>query len=128
MPGGTHWGGGVSISARDQARIGQLLLDGGRGGGRQIAPARLAASAWPTPCAIAPFYGRLVWLNPEGRAFPGASAQAVFMLGAGGQTVWVDPALDAVVVLRWLDPAHAPGVIRRLASALTDIATRKQST
>src|SRR6185436_450619 len=29
VPGGTHWGGGVSISARDQARIGQLLLDGG---------------------------------------------------------------------------------------------------
>ena len=28
VPGGTHWGGGVSISARDQARIGQLLLDG----------------------------------------------------------------------------------------------------
>lgn len=24
VPGGTHWGGGVSISARDQARIGQL--------------------------------------------------------------------------------------------------------
>jgi len=29
VPGGTHWGGGVSISARDQARVGQLLLDGG---------------------------------------------------------------------------------------------------
>ena len=127
VPGGTHWGGGVSISARDQVRIGQLLLDGGRGAGRQ-----LVSRAWlermRTPCAVAPFYGRLLWLNPEGRAFPGASAQAVFMLGAGGQTVWVDPDLDAVVVLRWLDPAHAPGVIRRLASALTDIATRKQST
>ena len=29
VPGGTHWGGGVSIGARDQARLGQLLLDGG---------------------------------------------------------------------------------------------------
>ena len=29
VPGGTHWGAGVSISARDQARIGQLVLDGG---------------------------------------------------------------------------------------------------
>ncbi|HEX6722694.1 MAG TPA: serine hydrolase domain-containing protein, partial [Burkholderiaceae bacterium] len=27
VPGGSHWGGGVSIGARDQARIGQLLLD-----------------------------------------------------------------------------------------------------
>ena len=31
VPGGTHWGAGVSISARDQARIGQLVLDGGAG-------------------------------------------------------------------------------------------------
>jgi CubicO group peptidase (beta-lactamase class C family) len=38
VPGGTHWGGGVSISARDQARIGQLLLDGGAHQGRQIIP------------------------------------------------------------------------------------------
>ncbi len=117
VPGGTHWGGGVSISARDQARIGQLLLDGGRGAGRQ-----LISRAWlermRMPCAAAPFYGRLLWLNPEARAFPGASAQAFFMLGAGGQTVWMDPVLDAVVVLRWLDPAHAPDVVQRLAGAL----------
>src|SRR5512134_1581695 len=38
VPGGTHWGGGVSISARDQARIGQLLLDGGAYRGRQLIP------------------------------------------------------------------------------------------
>ena len=30
VPGGTHWGAGVSISARDQARLGQLLLDDGQ--------------------------------------------------------------------------------------------------
>jgi hypothetical protein len=29
VPGGTHWGGGVSISARDQARLAQLVLQGG---------------------------------------------------------------------------------------------------
>ena len=38
VPGGTHWGGGVTISARDQARIGQLLLDGGVHEGRQLVP------------------------------------------------------------------------------------------
>jgi CubicO group peptidase (beta-lactamase class C family) len=42
VPGGTHWGAGVSISARDQARIGQLVLDDGRAPGRPAAdPARL---------------------------------------------------------------------------------------
>jgi len=41
------------------------------------------------------------------------------MLGAGGHTVWIDPVLDAVVVLRWLDAAHAPAVMRQIGSALT---------
>jgi CubicO group peptidase (beta-lactamase class C family) len=113
VPGGTHWGGGVSISARDQARIGQLLLDGGLG---------LLPDGWAKlmrePCVIAPFYGLLVWLNPNGRAFPGASPDACFMQGAGGHMVWIDPGLDAVVVTRWLDPAHTPAFITAVSGAL----------
>ena len=46
VPGGTHWGGGVSISARDQARVGQLLLDGGSHRGGQVLPA-----AWVRRCS-----------------------------------------------------------------------------
>ena len=117
VPGGSHWGGGVSISARDQARIGQMMLDGLRGARPTIITAQWI-EAMGEPCPVAPFYGKLVWLNRDGRAFPGASAQALFMLGAGGHTVWVDPGLDAVVALRWLDPAHAPAVIRQIAAAL----------
>ena len=117
VPGGTHWGGGVSISARDQARIGQLVLDHGVSAGRQIVP-RAWLDKMAEPCPVAPFYGRLVWLNRDGEAFPGASRYAVFMRGAGGNTVWVDPAFEAVVVLRWLDPEHLPAAIEQLATAL----------
>ncbi len=117
VPGGSHWGAGVSISARDQARIGQLLVDGGVADGRQLI-ARSWLERMAVPCPIAPFYGRLLWLNRSGQAFPGASTRAVFMLGAGGHDVWVDPELDAVVVLRWLDPAHAGSAIRQIATAL----------
>jgi CubicO group peptidase (beta-lactamase class C family) len=117
VPGGSHWGGGVSIGSHDQALIGQLLLDGGVAGGRSIVP-RAWIERMAEPCAIAPFYGRLVWLNRTGEAFPGASRRAVFMQGAGGHHVWVDPELDAVVVLRWLDPAHASQTIRRIGAAL----------
>ena len=117
VPGGSHWGAGVSISAHDQARIGQLLLDGGAAGGRQLVPrAWIESMAVSSP--VAPFYGRLVWLDPDGSAFPGASPRAVFMVGAGGHLVWVDPELDAVVVLRWLDPSHTPAAVRRIAAAL----------
>ena len=117
VPGGTHWGAGVSISAHDQARIGQMLLDGGAGAGRQIVPKDWLERMFD-PCPIAPFYGRLIWLNRSGLAFPGASKQAVFMLGAGGHFVWIEREFDAVVVLRWLDPAHAPVVIQQIATAL----------
>ena len=117
VPGGTHWGAGVSISARDQARVGQLLLDGGSAGGRPLIP-RDWIARMREPIPIAPFYGRLLWLNRDGRAFPGASTQAFFMLGAGGHYVGVDPALHAVLTLRWLDPVHAPAAIQALSAAL----------
>ncbi|WP_088285737.1 serine hydrolase [Ideonella sp. A 288] len=117
VPGGTHWGGGVSIGARDQARVGQLLLDDGLHDGHQLVPAdwvrRMRA-----PSASAPFYGWLMWLNPGGTAFPGASPEASFMVGAGGHLTWVEPAFDAVVVVRWLDPAHTAGFVRRVGAAL----------
>ena len=118
VPGGTHWGAGVSISARDQARVGRLVLDGGAApDGRQLIP-RDWIEKMKAPSPIAPFYGRLLWLNREGRAFPGASHDAVFMVGAGGHYTWIDPGLAAVVVLRWLDPAYASLAIPRLAAAL----------
>jgi CubicO group peptidase (beta-lactamase class C family) len=117
VPGGTHWGAGVSISAHDQARIGQLVLDGGIGAGRPLVE-RAWLERMAAPCAVAPWCGRLVWLNRSGRAFPGASRRAQFMVGAGGHYVWIEPELDAVVVLRWLDPQHANSTIVRIAAAM----------
>ena len=119
VPGGTHWGGGVSISARDQARIGQLLLDEGAHKGRQLIP-----SDWvrrmQEPCVTAPFYGLLTWLNRDGRMFADASRASWFMFGAGGNTVWIDPDHDAVVVSRWLDGNHSAGFVSRVVAALED--------
>lgn len=117
VPGGTHWGGGVSISARDQAKIGQLLLNDGAVNGQQIVPQNWG-KRMRQPCAIAPFYGWLMWLNPDGTQFPGASKTASFMIGAGGHYTWVEPACDAVVVVRWIDSAHAPEFIARVATVL----------
>lgn len=119
VPGGTHWGGGVTISARDQARVGQLLLDGGVHEGRELIP-----KAWVQrmhePCAAAPFYGLLTWLNADGRLFADASRSSYFMFGAGGHMVWVDPDNEAVVVARWLDGAHSAGFVRRVTQPLGD--------
>ncbi len=119
VPGGTHWGGGVSISARDQARIGQLLLDGGVHAGRQLVP-REWVRRMHAPCAVAPFYGLLTWLNADGRLFADASRASWFMFGAGGHTVWIDPAHEAVVVARWLDGAHSAEFVRLVTRGLAD--------
>ena len=117
VPGGSHWGGGVSISARDQARIGQVLLDGGKHSGVQLLPAEWV-SRMQQPCAIAPFYGWLTWLNRDGRLFADASRTSWFMVGAGGNYVWIDPEREMVAVVRWLDSAHANGFVKRVMQAL----------
>jgi hypothetical protein len=50
--------------------------------------------------------------------FADASRSSVFMFGAGGNMVWVEPENEAVVVVRWLDGAHAAGFVGRVAQAL----------
>jgi CubicO group peptidase (beta-lactamase class C family) len=117
VPGGTHWGGGLSIGSRDQALLGQLLLDGGRTGGRQVLSADWVRRM-QTPCAIAPWYGTLLWLNRLRGVFPSASASSVFMIGAGASVVWTDPERDMVAVLRWINGADIDGFCRRVAAAV----------
>ena len=117
VPGGTHWGAGLRVSARDLARLGQLVLLDGRCGPLQVVPGAFVKQM-QQPTALAPFYGWLMWLNPDGTQFPGASTRSSFMVGAGGHCVWVEPTLDAVVVVRWMDSAHTPGFMQRATRAL----------
>lgn len=117
VPGGTHWGGGMSIGSVDQALIGQLFLDDGQANGRQI-----VSSEWMrrmrVPCAIAPFYGYLVWLNHERRVFPSLPASSYFAIGAGSSFMWIEPERRMVLVVRWLDPDHADGFFGRVLQAV----------
>jgi CubicO group peptidase (beta-lactamase class C family) len=117
VPGGTHWGGGVSIGARDQARLGQLLLDGGQHAGRQLLGADWV-QRMREPCDVAPFYGGLVWLNRARRTYPAASDSAFAMMGAGGHLVLIDPELQAAIVARWLDGAATPRWLELVVAAL----------
>ena len=119
VPGGTHWGGGVSISSRDQARVGQLLLDDGAHEGRQIVP-REWAQRMRTPNSVAPFYGYLTWLNHDGRMFTEAPRASTFMFGAGGHSTWIDPTNHLVVVVRWLDGAHSKGFVARVMKGISE--------
>jgi CubicO group peptidase (beta-lactamase class C family) len=117
VPGGTHWGGGLSISARDQALIGELLLNRGRYGDRQLLSAGWI-DAMQAPCAIAPWYGYLLWLNQTLTVFPSLPRSAYAAFGAGGSITCVLPEQDAVVVVRWIDASHADRFLALVMNAL----------
>jgi CubicO group peptidase (beta-lactamase class C family) len=117
VPGGTHWGGGLSISAHDQARVGHMMLDEGRANGRQVISAEWIRRM-RAPCAIAPFYGYLVWLNHERRIFQSVPASSWFAFGAGGNYVWIEPERCMVLVVRWIDGDHANEFFGQVLAAL----------
>lgn len=117
VPGGGHWGGGLWISTRDLARVGRLLLRGGRWGGDQLVP-----SGWidrmRTPGEHMPTYGYLTWLNTDRALWPDAPAEGFAALGFGANIMWVDPAHDLVAVIRWLEPGDRDGQERPNANAV----------
>ncbi|MGH8246630.1 MAG: serine hydrolase domain-containing protein [Gammaproteobacteria bacterium] len=119
VPGGTHWGGGMSIRSHDQARIGQMMLDDGKVRGRQV-----ISSQWlqrmRTACPIAPFYGYLIWLNHQRRIFPSVPESSYFAIGSGGNFTWIEPERRMVLVVRWLDSSHADGFFARVLEAMAE--------
>jgi CubicO group peptidase (beta-lactamase class C family) len=99
-PGTVNGGAGIDLRAQDLLRLGQLFLQGGRSGSRQVVPA-----AWVTNATTPQFtwrrdfgaqrditYGYLWWVSDV----PGANAY--FAWGYGGQFIYVVPSRDLVIV------------------------------
>lgn len=105
VPGGAHWGGGLWISSLDHARVGLLVLRGGRWGERQVLPGEWI-DALRRPAPGNPNYGYLWWLNTDRALLPAAGADAMLGRGAGTHLLWLEPAADLVVVSRWVDAPH----------------------
>ncbi len=117
VPGGSHWGGGVSISARDQFKLTQMLLDDGIANGHQILSLDWIKQM-RAPSPLAPFYGYLVWLNDKQRIFKSLSPSAYFGMGAGGHFSLIEPVLNLVVIVRWLDSSQADEFFARVVQAI----------
>ncbi len=90
---------GLRLRPRDMAKLGQLVLNHGQWGGRQVVSAAYADAA------IAPqingqglfFYGYQFWL---GRSFvSGREIDWAAAVGLGGQRIFIVPALDLVTVV-----------------------------
>ena len=54
-----------------------------------------------TPTTIGQDYGYLWWLNTQGKQWPDLPRTSFAALGAGSNTIWIDPEHDLVVVWRW---------------------------
>jgi CubicO group peptidase (beta-lactamase class C family) len=121
VPGGTHWGGGMSISSEDQALIGQMMLDQGMANGMRVLSAEWI-KRMQVPCTLAPFYGYLVWLNDQQKVFPSVPASSYFAVGAGSSFTWIEPEMGMVVIIRWLNSAHADAVFGKIYQAVKAIA------
>jgi CubicO group peptidase (beta-lactamase class C family) len=88
-------GGSILLSCRDMARLGQLFLNRGAWGGRELIDASYIRDA-TTPSALNSAYGFLWWLNRTGRA-PGAPHSMFYAAGARGQFCFVLPEQDMVI-------------------------------
>lgn len=112
---------GFELTAREWARLGELILGRGSYHGRQILPAALLREAF-AGSSVNPSYGLTFWLNqqaPNGReadmermldlqwqnaewtqvcVCKDAPADMVVALGSGYQRLFVIPSLEAIVV------------------------------
>lgn len=87
--------GGICFSARlrDYGRLGQFMLDGGSADGKSVLPAGWieTATAVHEKTSFGADYGYQWWIYPQG-AYAG--------VGIMGQSLYVDPARKAVIVIQ----------------------------
>ena len=100
----------VYATARDWARLGLLLVNGGELDGRRIVSEDWVRRArQPNRSANDPRYGYQLWLNGGGseRRWAGLPDDAFAMLGNRQQIVMMVPSRDAVIVrLGWSDGSY----------------------
>jgi CubicO group peptidase (beta-lactamase class C family) len=135
-PGGhPHFFCCLQATARDWLRVGELIRERGRAGGRQVVPAGWIGDM-ATPSATNPNYGLQLWLGsphvPARRynktsplvvpaKAPFAAADVLFLDGAGGQRVYVVRSAGLTVVrigkptVTWDDSQMINDLLRGLA-------------
>ncbi len=103
VSGGGHWGGGMFLTARDQARFGYFTLRRGKWKGKQLLSEEWFAMA-RTPGKMNDGYGFMnFFLNTGRKSIPSAPETAYSHRGHGTNMIYVDEENDLVVVARWIE-------------------------
>lgn len=97
--GETNAGAGLRLRPRDMAKLGQLVLSGGRWDGRQVVSREWvdASTAQPVEATDHQTYGHLWWGGTA--AARGRTVRWIGALGRGGQSIRIVPERDLVVVV-----------------------------
>ncbi|PAU93461.1 serine hydrolase [Aliifodinibius salipaludis] len=119
VSGGGHWGGGMWLSAYDQAKFGYLFLREGNWDGNQILSDNWIRMA-RTPTEANNGYGYMnFFLNHDQERLPSAPKNAYVFLGAGINMVYIDQKNDLVIVGRWISDYDAmDGFVKRVIDAI----------
>lgn len=119
VSGGGHWGGGMWLSAYDQAKFGYLYLRDGRWENRQIISKEWINMA-KTPTKANTGYGFMnFFLNNDQERMPSAPRSAYVFLGSGINMVYIDKTNDLLIVGRWISDYEAmDGIIKRVIGAI----------
>lgn len=119
VSGGGHWGGGMWLSAYDQAKFGYLFLRDGNWEGEQIISEDWIDMA-RTPTEANNGYGYMnFFLNNDQERLPSAPQSAYVFLGAGVNMVYIDQENDLVIVGRWIsDYDTMDGFVERVIGAI----------
>jgi CubicO group peptidase (beta-lactamase class C family) len=125
VSGGGHWGGGMFISARDQARFTLLTSRRGKWRDRQILSEEWVTMAL-TPTPVEPGYGFMNWfLNTERRMLPAAPENSFCHRGAGTNVGCAIPDQDLVIVARWIQGNRVAGLVERVLAATRPVGSRQ---
>ena len=136
MVGSAIHDGGISAVARDLARFGQMLLDGGRAQGRQVVPASWVDDAFSADADVRDAFARSEnhlflpggWYRSQFWFLPGLRGDLLVCLGIHGQMVCVDRASGTVCVKlsSWPDAQNAGYLIdtlRAFGAASSELAS-----
>jgi CubicO group peptidase (beta-lactamase class C family) len=118
VSGGSHWGGGMMLSAYDQARFGYLTINNGQWNGKQLIPASwIEKSKTPTPANQG--YGFMnYFLNYDQKEIPAAPKSSFSHIGAGTNLIYVDQENDLVIVARWIPDGDKNELARLVLASL----------
>lgn len=118
VSGGSHWGGGMMLSAWDQARFGYLTLRNGNWEGKQLIPSSwIEKSRTPTPAQ--PDYGFMnYFLNYDQKQIPEAPKTAFLHIGAGTNMIYVDQENDLVIVARWIPNSDKAELVKLVLESI----------